>query len=56
MPTEVGVTLKRSSLGRVLLEEKRRIYQCMPKDASSPLAQAWSEIDFKIPDGDMAFS
>jgi GNAT superfamily N-acetyltransferase len=56
MPLQVGATLKGSLLGRILLEEKKRIYQCMPREESSPLAKAWSEIVFQIPDGDMAFS
>jgi len=40
----------------LLLHRKERIYQCMPKDDESPLAQAWEDIALKLVDGDMSFS
>jgi GNAT superfamily N-acetyltransferase len=43
-------------LSRILLHQKKRIYQCYPLSPTSPLAQAWSEIQFDYCDGDMAFS
>jgi len=45
-----------SSLQKLLLQPKERIYQCMPKSEDSPLAQYWDEISFHLWDGDMAFS
>ncbi len=43
-------------LGKLLLQRKERIYQCMPKSEDSPLAQLWPEISLHLWDGDMAFS
>ncbi|MBU1660248.1 MAG: GNAT family N-acetyltransferase [Chloroflexi bacterium] len=56
IPAEVAAHLKDSLLGKLLLHEKKRIYQCMPKADDSPLAQAWQDITLHLYDGDMAFS
>jgi len=56
VPAEVAGKLQGSLLGRLLLVEKSRIYQCHPKAADSPLAQAWQQIELQLYDGDMAFS
>ncbi len=56
LPAEVTAHLQDSLLGKLLLHEKKRIYQCMPKTEDSPLAQTWSDITLHLYDGDMAFS
>lgn len=56
LPAEVAAHLRSSLLGRLLLHRKQRIYQAMPKDEDSPLAQAWEEMKLNLSDGDMAFS
>jgi len=56
IPTEAAAELRPRLLAKLLLHKKERIYQCMPKDGESPLAQAWEEITLKLVDGDMAFS
>lgn len=56
VPAEVAARLQGSFLGRLLLVEKSRIYQCHPKAEDSPLAQAWEQIELHLYDGDMAFS
>ncbi len=56
VPVEVAARLQRSLLGRLLLVEKSRIYQCHPKSEDSPLAKAWDQIELHLYDGDMAFS
>jgi hypothetical protein len=56
LPAGVAEHLRGSLLGRLLLHRKQRIYQAMPKDEDSPLAQAWEEIELNLCDGDMAFS
>lgn len=56
VPAEVVSSLQSSLLGKLLLVEKNRIYQCHPKSADSPLAQAWHHIELHLFDGDMAFS
>ncbi|MBL7161826.1 MAG: hypothetical protein ISS57_04410 [Anaerolineales bacterium] len=56
IPEEAAVNLRPRLLGKLLLHKKERIYQCMPKDEDSPLAQAWEDITLKLVDGDMAFS
>ena len=54
-PAEIAVHFPKR-LGKVLLQPKERIYQCMPKSDDSPLAQLWQEVSFHLWDGDMAFS
>lgn len=49
-------TIQSRFLSRVLLHWKKRIYQCYPASADSPLALAWDQIEFHYCDGDMAFS
>jgi GNAT superfamily N-acetyltransferase len=56
LPAEAVVELRKSRLGRLLLEARQRIYQCYPKAEDSPLALAWKEIRFEYSDGDMPFS
>lgn len=56
LPQEVADYVRDSLLGRLLLHRKKRIYQCMPADEDSPLAQAWDDISLHLSDGDMAFS
>jgi len=56
MPQEIAVLMHPSLFGRLLLHEKQRIYQSMPKDGNSPLAQAWPDLVFHLYDGDMSFS
>jgi hypothetical protein len=56
IPDEVAHSLKMSLQGRLLLEAKKRIYQCRPKSEDSPLAGAWYDIIRHLYDGDMAFS
>jgi GNAT superfamily N-acetyltransferase len=56
LPAEVTESFKGSVLGRLLLQEKKRIYQCHPKSDNSPLATAWDKISLHLYDGDMAFS
>jgi len=56
VPHEVAQYLQGSLLGKILLQEKQRIYQCMPKSNDSPLAQSWPDIRLHLYDGDMAFS
>jgi hypothetical protein len=56
MPTEVIDPLKNRLLGKLLLHKKERIYQCLPRSLDSPLAKAWSNIQFKLTDGDMPFT
>jgi hypothetical protein len=55
LPAEVAAQLP-GRWGRLLLERRERIYQCMPKAPDSPLAQLWPEIALHLYDGDMAFS
>jgi hypothetical protein len=55
IPAEIAAHLPKK-LARILLQRKERIYQCMPKDADSPLAQLWAEMALHLWDGDMAFS
>ncbi|MBC8506014.1 MAG: GNAT family N-acetyltransferase [Anaerolineales bacterium] len=56
IPAEASAELHPSLIAKILLNKKTRIYQCMPKDDHSPLAQAWEDITLKLVDGDMAFS
>jgi len=56
IPDEIALPLKTNLIGRLLLQAKKRIYQCHPKSADSPLATAWHEISLHLYDGDMAFS
>ena len=56
IPQEAASYLQDSILGKLLLDEKKRIYQCMPKSDDSPLAQSWQEMTLHLYDGDMAFS
>ena len=56
IPADAAAELRPSLIAKLLLHKKERIYQCMPKDDESPLAQAWEDITMKLVDGDMAFS
>lgn len=56
LPRELAAHMERSFLGKVLLQRKERVYQCMPKEEHSPLAHAWDEMSLSLCDGDMAFS
>ena len=56
LSTHQAEAIKIRFLSRVLLHRKKRIYQCYPASADSPLALAWNEIEFHYCDGDMAFS
>ncbi len=56
IPSQAAADLRPGFFAKLLLHKKERIYQCMPKDEHSPLAQAWEEINLKLVDGDMAFS
>ncbi len=56
MPREIADLMYSTLLGRLLLHEKQRIYQAMPKSEISPLAQAWPDLVFHLYDGDMSFS
>jgi len=56
IPKEVAAGLEESILGKLLLQEKKRIYQCYPQSENSPLAGAWQDICLHLYDGDMAFS
>ena len=56
MPHEIATLMRSTLLGRLLLHEKQRVYQAMPKDKKSPLAQAWPDLVFHLYDGDMSFS
>ena len=56
MPRDFVKHLSPRWLGRLLLYEKKRIYQGHPKSGDSPLAQAWDRITFHLADGDMPFS
>jgi hypothetical protein len=55
LPAEIAALMP-ARLGRALLQQKERIYQCMPQTEDSPLARHWHEITFHLYDGDMAFS
>jgi hypothetical protein len=55
LPAEIAVHMP-PNLARTLLQQKERIYQCMPKAEDSPLAQLWPEMSLHLWDGDMAFS
>jgi len=56
LPEEAVVDFRKTLLGRILLHQKERVYQCMPMGEDSPLAEAWDDIQLKLVDGDMAFS
>jgi len=56
IPAQSAVDIRPRLVAKLLLHKKERIYQCMPKDDNSPLAQAWEDIALKLVDGDMAFS
>ena len=56
IPEEMAHPLSETILGRILLLEKKRIYQCCPRAEDSPLAQAWKDLTLNLYDGDMAFS
>ncbi|MCD6402077.1 MAG: GNAT family N-acetyltransferase [Anaerolineales bacterium] len=56
MPMELIGELAYRLLGRILLHEKRRIYQSSPKSEDSPLARSWEKLTFHLADGDMPFS
>ncbi len=55
IPAETAAHLP-EKLGKLLLQRKERIYQCMPQSEDSPLARLWPEISLHLWDGDMAFS
>jgi GNAT superfamily N-acetyltransferase len=55
IPAEIAKLLL-GWLGKLLLQQKERIYQCMPKSDDSPLAKLWPDITLHLFDGDMAFS
>ncbi len=56
MPKEIAALIDSKLLRRLLLHEKQRIYQAMPKNDDSPLAEAWPDLVFHLYDGDMSFS
>lgn len=56
LPQEAVKQFRKNLLGKILLHRKERIYQCMPKEKNSPLAQSWEQIALRLVDGDMAFS
>lgn len=56
VPEEVAQRVKRSILGRFLLQKKSRIYQCHPSSENSPLGKTWKDLTLHLYDGDMAFS
>lgn len=56
IPESVSDFFKSTSVGRLLLQKKERIYQCHPAFDKSPLASAWDYIEFHLYDGDMPFS
>jgi GNAT superfamily N-acetyltransferase len=56
LPVEAVTDLKKSRLGKLLLTQHERIYQCYPQAEDSPLAQAWDSLEFRYSDGDMSFS
>jgi GNAT superfamily N-acetyltransferase len=56
LPAEAVAGLRKSTLGRLLLQRRERIYQCLPKEPGSALSLAWPEIHFSYSDGDMPFS
>jgi hypothetical protein len=56
IPEEVAAPLRPSLIGKLVLLQKARIYQCYPKSGDSPLGRAWQDIQRHLYDGDMAFS
>lgn len=56
LPDEVGSLFKDRLWGKMMLVEKKRIYQCMPKSEGSILAKHWRDIEFHLYDGDMPFT
>ena len=56
IPLEVGRSLQKGLLGKIILQRKTRLYQCHPSSEDSPLARAWQDITLHLYDGDMAFS
>ena len=56
LPEAAVEDFRKTSLGKLLLLRRERIYQCMPRSQDSPLAQAWERITFTFGDGDMPFS
>ena len=56
LPEAAVDDFRKTSLGKLLLLRRERIYQCMPKSQDSPLAQAWERITLTFSDGDMPFS
>ncbi len=56
LPEAAVEDFRKTSLGKLLLLRRERIYQCMPRSQDSPLAQAWERLTFTFSDGDMPFS
>ncbi|OQY36860.1 MAG: hypothetical protein B6243_02070 [Anaerolineaceae bacterium 4572_5.2] len=56
IPAEVAAYSRNGILNKLLLHERKRIYQCMPKSDDSPLAQVWQDITLHLYDGDMVFT
>ena len=56
IPAEFAGGIRKGFPGRLLLYEKKRIYQCSPKSEDSPLHKAWDKLVFHLADGDMPFS
>jgi len=56
IPGTLAAAFNPFGLSKILLQRKERIYQCLPSSETSPLAKAWSDIEFHLYDGDMSFS
>jgi GNAT superfamily N-acetyltransferase len=49
-------SLKAATLGKIILNNKQRIYQVHPKSEESPLGIAWRDLQLNYVDGDMPFT
>lgn len=49
-------SIEGSLISGLILKTKQRIYQCMPKKATSPLGRQWSQINLSYVDGDTPFT
>ncbi len=56
LPAEAVENFRSTTLGKLLLNQRKRIYQCKPRSETSPLACAWENIQLQYTDGDMPFS
>jgi predicted N-acetyltransferase YhbS len=56
IPLHLVDALVNTTVGRLTLQRKKRIYQCHPRSETSPLGKYWQDIELNFCDGDIPFT